>query len=220
MKTAIITGISSGIGRAIAKQLQTRGWEVVGLTRGEIDLAHLDQVAAEAKKLADDMPKVDALIHVAGIWHDAERAFAHLDLEDFSPDQIAATMNVGVTSFIILAAALLPKLTKTGVVIGISGTFESGASGWLPYYTSKRALEDFLIGLAQDYPKGPRVFGISPADTATPAYKKFYPDDVADAQPPEVVADLVAKLLEGSPAYKSGHIIELRYGKPAAGFHK
>jgi NAD(P)-dependent dehydrogenase (short-subunit alcohol dehydrogenase family) len=220
VKTAIITGTSSGIGRAIHKELENQDWEVIGLTRGEMDLAKLDDVAHEARKLADKTPRLDALIHVAGIWHDHEKVLANRDLEDFEPREIIDTMNVGVTSFMLLVAALLPKLTKSGAVIGISGTFESGATGWLPYYTSKRALEDFLVGLAEDYPSGPRVFGISPADTATEVYKKFYPKLAAEAQPPEAIAALIAKLVEGDSPYKSGDIIELRGGKPVAGFHK
>lgn len=221
MKTAILTGASSGIGRAIHKELASQGWEVIALTRGELDLAKLDDVAREARKLAEKKPQLDALIHVAGIWHDAEKVLANHDLEDFTPHQIADTMNVGVTSFMILAALLLPKLTKTGLVVGISGTFENvGASGWLPYYTSKRALEDFLVGLAQDYPNGPYVYGVSPSDTATPVYKKFYPEYAAVGQPPEVVAELVIRLAGGELAYKTGDIIKIRNSKHSAGYHQ
>lgn len=164
--------------------------------------------------------QIDALIHGAGIWHDANQALASRDLEDFSPTQIADTMNVGVTGFMIIAAVLLPRLAKDGVVIGVSGTFESGASGWLPYYTSKRALEDFLVGLAHDYPTGPRIFGVSPSDTATEAYHKFFPEDAATAQSPEAVADLVAKLADDELMYRSGEIIKIKVAKHASGYHR
>jgi NAD(P)-dependent dehydrogenase (short-subunit alcohol dehydrogenase family) len=219
MKTAIVTGASSGIGRAIVKSLDAKGWKVIGLTRRDIDLSDPRKTAHAAEKLADKHLKIDALIHVAGIRHDGEKAMANRDLEDYDYKEISEAMNVGITSFMILSAALLPKLAKNGAVIGISGTFESGASGWLPYYTSKRALEDYLVGLAEDYPDGPRVYGVSPSDTATPAFEKFFPEDAAAAQPAEAVAEIVAGLALGDLPYKSGDMIRVKAGKHSAGFH-
>ena len=35
-------------------------------------------------------------------------------------------------------------------IINLSGTFESGGKGWLPYYVSKRALEDLTVGLSDE----------------------------------------------------------------------
>lgn len=220
MKSAVLTGASSGIGQAIAKSLEAQGWKVIGLTRRDLDLSDPKETAHEAEKLADKILKLDALVHVAGIWHDGEKAMAHRDLEDYNSQEIVDSMNVGVTGFMLLAAALLPKLAKNGAVIGVSSTFESGASGWLPYYTSKRALEDFLVGLAEDYPNGPRVFGVSPSDTNTPVYEKFFPEDAAGAQPPEAVAEAVTQLILGELPYKSGDIIRVKAGKHAAGFHR
>jgi NAD(P)-dependent dehydrogenase (short-subunit alcohol dehydrogenase family) len=101
----------------------------------------------------------------------------------------------------------------------VSGTFSEGASGWLPYYTSKRAQEDFLAGLSQDYPQGPRVYGISPAETATPQYEKFYPDEVQEAQPAAVVADATIKIILGEATYETGSIIQVRDGVASKGFH-
>lgn len=120
-------------------------------------------------------------------------------------------MNVGVTSAMVLCNRLLP-LMNGGTVVGISGTFTDGAAGWLPYYTCKRALEDFLVGLSQDTP-GVKVFGISPADTATQPYKQFYPEYIDEAQSPDAIADLVSVLLSGNTSFASGDIIELRQGK-------
>lgn len=219
MKTAVITGGSSGIGKAIIETLKDNGWKVIAPSRKQMDLTDLAEVEKVAAKLAGTHQPIDALIHVAGVWHNKSAVYANKDLEDFTPEQIIETMLVGLTSFMVLTAKLLPRLSKHGAVVGITGTFGDGASGWLPYYTSKRALEDFLVGLAQDYPSGPNVFGISPADTATPAYEKFYPQYASGAQPPKAVANLCLELLNGQTGYKSGSIIELRGGKTKPGFH-
>jgi NAD(P)-dependent dehydrogenase (short-subunit alcohol dehydrogenase family) len=218
-KMAVITGANSGIGEAIVKTLMDAGWQVMGLTRADCDLADLAAVEEVGNRLKDELPVIDALIHVAGVYHDDADAPMHRDLEDCSPEQIAETMNVGVTSFMVLAARLLPNVAKDGVVIGISGTFENGASGWLPYYTSKRALEDFLVGLAEDYKSGPWVYGISPSDTNTPAYAKHFPESAKDAQPPNSISLLVEHLISGQSPYNSGDIVVVKHKKAAKGFH-
>lgn len=223
--TAIITGSSSGIGQAVADGLEAKGWRVVRLTRHSqpaadthpIDLNDLAATATLGEKLAGELKHLDAFIHIAGIWHDEHGVLADKQLAAFSAEQISATMNVGVTAAMVLGGKLLPKL-KGGTFIGVSGTFSDGAAGWLPYYTSKRALEDFLVGLAQDY-ADVAVFGISPADTATPAYKKYYPQYAAEAQPPTAVSELIEKLLTKNSAFKSGDIVELRQGKTREAFH-
>lgn len=228
MKTAILTAPSSGIGSAIAKTLLAQGWQVVSLTHKakpspkltetyEIDLSDLAATVELGKQLATHFPHIDAFIHAAGIWHDDHESLADKQLANFTPEQITATMNVGVTSAMLLCNALLPNM-QDSTAIGISGTFSDGGAGWLPYYTSKRALEDFLIGLSQDQPNL-RAFGISPADTVTPAYAKFYPQYLSEAQSPEVIAGLVLELLDGSTEYKSGDIIEIRKGKTRLAFH-
>jgi NAD(P)-dependent dehydrogenase (short-subunit alcohol dehydrogenase family) len=218
-KTAILTGANSGIGEAITKTLSDDGWRVIGLTRQDCDLSDLAAVEQLANKLKDEVPIINALIHVAGVYHSHDEAFGQRDLEDYSPEWITATMNVGVTSLMILASRLLPNIAKDGAVIGVSGTFEFSPSGWLPYYTSKRALEDFLVGLAADYKSGPRVYGVSPSDTITPAYTKFFPEDAKNAQPATSVSLLVAHLLEGDSPYHNGDIVVVKHKKAAKGFH-
>lgn len=220
MPTAVITGASSGIGTALSNDLEKRGWEVVRLTRFEADLRDAVAVKTLGEAIRNEYKHIDAFVHVAGLWHDGDTLLAGRDLEDFSAEEIFDSMMVGVTSFMILASQLMPILHKDGAVVGVSGTFASGASGWLPYYTAKRALEDFLVGLAQDYPIGPRSYTVSPADTATPAYKKFFPDGAPDAQPVEAVAQVLAELVTNkTPAAHNGEILVVRSSRVSKGFH-
>lgn len=219
MKKALVTGASSGIGKDVVSRLQVAGWEVVELKHDNFDLSKPETIAQDVAKLQKANPHFDALIHVAGVWHTQDKVLADKRLEDFSPDEIVNTINVGLTSFMVLVAKLLPSMSKDGSILAITGTFSDGGAGWLPYYTSKRALEDFLVGLAEDYPNGPKIFGVSPADTATPAYKKFYPEYAAEAQSPAVVAQVCLDLLEDKKAYKSGEIIGVRDGQLSKGYH-
>lgn len=219
MKTAFITGGSSGIGQAVVSVFENAGWKVIAPSKKELNLCDTANIQSNADNLTRSVLNLDAVIHIAGIWHGSDEVFAHKSLENFTQEQITTTMSVGLSGFMVLCAALLPKLTKNGAIVGISGTFSDGANGWLPYYTSKRGLEDFLVGLSQDYPKGPRVYGVSPADTATPAYKKYYPEYADEAQSPKVIADLCLSLVNEETKAKNGDIIEIRDGKVSPGFH-
>ena len=88
----------------------------------------------------------------------------------------------------------MPKKSK---IINISGTFESGAKGWLPYYVSKKAIEDLTIGLAQELEcKDIQVNAISPSDCATFAYKKYFPQYINEAIAPEKIAQFVVDLCQ------------------------
>jgi NAD(P)-dependent dehydrogenase (short-subunit alcohol dehydrogenase family) len=216
-KTAFITGASSGIGKAVTDLLKVNDWEIIGPTRTELDLSDLAAVSTYAEKLKSQSSQIDAFIHLAGIWHDAHHVLAGKQLSEFTLEQISTTLNVTITSTMMLVAALLPRM-REGTVIGDSGTFEDGGAGWLPYYTSKRALEDFLVGPSQDVP-AVKVYGISLSDTATEAYAKFYPQYIDQSQPPQAVAALVLQLLTGDHPYTSGDIIVLKQSQPRVAFH-
>jgi NAD(P)-dependent dehydrogenase (short-subunit alcohol dehydrogenase family) len=128
-------------------------------------------------------------------------------------------MNVGLTSAMILAARLKEFMSPGATMMFVSASMQDGGANWLPYYTSKRALEDFVKGLAQDE-TDIRVYGVSPSNTATDAYKKFYPSDAATAQAPTSVAKVVVDLIENKLTDASGTIVEVRDGQISMGYHK
>jgi NAD(P)-dependent dehydrogenase (short-subunit alcohol dehydrogenase family) len=81
-------------------------------------------------------------------------------------------------------------------IIAISGTFENGGKGWLPYFVSKRGLEDFMVGLADELKEANITANtISPSDTATSAYKRFFPEYIEDSVHPASIAELAMELM-------------------------
>ena len=225
-KVAVVTGLSSGIGQAIKTRLEAEQWRVIGVSRHipidqegyEVDLSMLDSVEPVATRIGEECGPIDAFIHVAGVWHDNSGVLAGKKLHEFTTAQITKTMNVGVTSAMVFSARLLPFMADGGHMLYISGTFQDGGASWLPYYTSKRALEDFVQGLAEDEQRV-KIFGVSPSDTATDSYKRYYPNSVDKAQSPLSVAKVCQDLISGSLPASSGTIVEVRDGKPGMGYH-
>ena len=162
--------------------------------------------------------RVDVLINLAGIWHSQNEVYAGKDLEKFNQKVILDTFMVGTVAPTLLVHGLLPLMPAGSKIINISGTFESGAKGWLPYYVSKRAIEDLTIALAQELErKDIQVNAISPSDCATNAYKKYFPQYIKDAITPETVAQFVVDLCQKNT---TGKVFVLKKDKkPFTSFH-
>lgn len=164
---------------------------------------------------------MDILLNVAGIWHGINEIYATKDFETFSQKVILDTFMVGTITPALLTHALVPLMQKGARIINISGTFENGAKGWLPYYVSKRAIEDLTIGLSQELErKKIYVNAVSPSDTATEAYKKFYPQYIKDAISPKEIAKFVVKLCSKKMDGITGKVFILKKDrKPFEHFH-
>jgi hypothetical protein len=243
MKIAIITGASTGIGRAIAIELAKDDAFVYLIARTEdrlketknfvekvggkaefviADLSNIDSVNNLIFQIKERTNKVDILVNVAGIWHGKDEVYAGKDFENYSQQIILDTYSVGTITPTLLAHAFIPLMPKGSRIINISGTFESGAKGWLPYFVSKRAIEDLTVGLSQELKeKDIQVNAISPSDTATEAYKKYFPQYIAEAISPEEIARQVVYLCSDEARDITGKVFVVKKDKkPCEGYHK
>lgn len=213
----LVTGASTGIGQATAIAFAKNGDNVFIAARNLEGLQETSDLISRAggtsviiladltkmsdiQSLCEKIEKIDVIVNIAAIWHTKDKVLAGIDYQDFTEQQILDTMHVGITAPMILVRNLLPKLAKNGKIINLSGTFENGAKGWLPYYVSKKAIEDFTIGLSQEL-KDKNIFVncVSPSDTLTDAYKKFFPDDATleKCVTSEEVANKIIELSDG-----------------------
>jgi NAD(P)-dependent dehydrogenase (short-subunit alcohol dehydrogenase family) len=215
-KYAIVTGASSGIGSSISLELSRGGYFValVGRNQGKLTqlhgeikeeggeslvlIANLSDQDGVNKLIADiklNTKQVDVLVNAAAIWHDENEVFAGRDFETFPQHIVNDTLMVGLMAPTLLCHALIPLMPKRGKIINISGTFENGGKGWLPYFVSKRGIEDLTLGLADELrDKDIQANCISPSDTATDVYKKYFPQYIEEAIEPEEIAKRVIKL--------------------------
>lgn len=242
MKTAVVTGASTGIGRAVSIELAKNNFEVLLVarnaeklqeTRRQIeknggkaqvftaDLADLSSINTLISEIKQKFSQLDLIANIAGIWHGQDEVYAGKNYADFDQKIILDTFGVGTIAPALLVHGLLPLIPLgEGKIINLSGTFENGAKGWLPYFVSKRAIEDFTAGLAQELEdQNIQVNCISPSDTATDTYRKFFPQYIDEAISPEQIALQFVKLADPNDK-TSGKIIVMKKGKkPQELFH-
>lgn len=242
-KFAIVTGASSGVGGAIAVELaraghflvlvgrdQTRLSQVAKLISGvgsksrifQTDLATPDSIPQLITDIKTVTDHIDVLVNAAAIWHGENEVYAGRDFASF-PDQIVSdTLIVGLFAPTILCHGLMPLMRAKSKIINISGTFENGAKGWVPYYVSKKGIEDLTVGLAEElHDQDIQVNAISPSDTATPAYRRFFPEYIDDSLDPKEIGLFAAKLCSSEYDNVSGKVFVLEKDTdPYEHFHK
>jgi NAD(P)-dependent dehydrogenase (short-subunit alcohol dehydrogenase family) len=241
-RAALVTGASTGTGRSIAVCLARNGAQVIlsarnhqGLNETQrlieeaggkarllpADLSNLESINGLIKAVKRDYSHVDIIANVAGIWHGENELFADKDFSEFSQKVIVDTYTVGVIAPSLIVNGLLPIISEGGTILNISGTFESGAKGWLPYYVAKKAIEDFTVGLAEELKdKKIRAICISPSDTNTEEYQKYFPEYSNEALDPLEIAELAYKLCSDAGLDDSGKVYVVEKGQqPRVGYH-
>lgn len=180
-KTAVITGASRGIGRAIALSFAKNGYniaavynkseEAANILKNEIeafggsvklykaDVAVSDEVKKAVEQILTDFSTTDVLVNNAGI--------AHFGLvTDVSEDEYDRIMDVNMKGTFLFTKGILPNMihNKNGVIINISSMWgQVGASCEAVYSASKAAVIGYTKALAKEVgPSGIRVNCISP----------------------------------------------------------
>ena len=208
-RTFLVTGASSGIGRAIAESLLTAGHRVIGVSRQcqqfthrhagfsarSLDLADLETIAPFAKQLLAEYPQLDGVILAAGYGQFG-------GLEQFSTAQIQQLMTVNFTANACLVRALLPALKRQAhsnlIVIGSEAALKGARNGAL-YCASKFALRGFTQALREECGKSAlRVSLINPGMVETPFFDALSFGPVTALQPADIAA-AVAYIVQAGP---------------------
>lgn len=196
MATAIITGGSKGLGRALARALHDLGWRVVVDGRGA---PALDRLAAE----------LPGVVTVAGDVTDPAHRRALVDaaagpvdllvnnastlgptplpgLDRLDPDDLRRILDVNVVAPLALVQAVLPRLAPGGRIVNVTSDAAVEAyPGWGGYGAAKAALDHLGRILAVEHPDVP-VHSVDPGDMRTELHQAAFPgEDISDRPPPE-----------------------------------
>jgi NAD(P)-dependent dehydrogenase (short-subunit alcohol dehydrogenase family) len=224
---AIVTGGTTGIGKAIATEFVEHGADVVVCGRREevgtaaaeevgcefeqCDVREFGQVEGLVERVVDRHGGLDILVNNAGIG--SETSLAEMELEEW--ENVVGTNLDGA---MYTAKTALPHLQdSSGSVINIESIYGlRGGKGATSYSAAKGGLVNFTQQLAVDLaPQGIRVNGICPGFVRTPMTEdlleseRFY-EFVKTHTPldrpaePEEIAPLAAFLASDAASYITG----------------
>ena len=217
MPTAIITGASRGLGRALARALADRSWNLVLDARGADalgkvaeELSAKTEVVAIPGDVADDRHRrelVEAAERLGGpdlVVNNASLLGPSPQprLADYPLDAFEEVYRVNVTAPLALVQLALPLLAQSpqgGILNITSDAGVEGYEGWGGYGSSKAALEQLSKVLAAEHP-ALKVWWVDPGDMNTQMLQEAYPDeDVSDRPPPEESVPGLLKLFDDDP---------------------
>jgi short-subunit dehydrogenase len=182
-RVGVVTGASSGIGAAIARELGRRGWLLVLLARREdrlqalgeeidaeyevCDVGSRDDVEHVAAKVSERHPQLHLLVNNAGI--PGRKGFFTID-----QDRLEEVMRVNYLGSVWCLRAFLPALEASGRadvvnIVSVAGTVAYGPAG--PYSASKHAQLAFSrSATAELRGKGIHVHTVNPGFVETEGF--------------------------------------------------
>lgn len=215
----IITGVSRGLGRALANELIALGHVVAGVARSASDIWDLQQSHGEphhfqaldvtderaverwSATLLRDFGTPDMLINNAALIN------RNAPLWQVPPEEFRDLVNVNLVAVFTVTRLFVPAMIErgSGVIVNLSsGWGRSVAADMAPYCMSKWGIEGMTRALAADLPAGLAAIPLSPGIVATDMLLSTFGEQASQYPTPEQWAKTAAPFISSLGPEHSG----------------
>lgn len=218
-KTVLITGVSRGLGLAMANWFLEQGHRVAGCSRASeapegwnnesahytsLDLSDDSVVANWSNEVITEFGTPDLIINNAAIIN------RNASLWDIREDEFAQLIDINIHGTVRVLRHFLPALIErgSGVIVNFSsGWGRSASSEVAPYCASKWAIEGLTAALAQELPPGLAAVAFNPGVIDTEMLQSCFGAE-SDAYPtPDEWVTRAAPFLDSIQAYQNGQAL-------------
>jgi len=219
VKTALVTGAASGIGRAVSELFGTSGIKVIALDKEKIkggvtyDLTDLEGIA----QLVDSLGEIDVLVNNAGVQN-------AVSIERYTDEQRSRILRVNLEAPVELIRAVSKQMVKrrSGRIVSLASVAAYTAHTDLWYGVTKAGVVSFTRSFAALLgPQGIQVNAVAPGAIDTPLLDRAQPERVAQMMKvaytrrkgrPEEVAEAIRWLAMDAPEIVNGAVIDITDG--------
>ncbi|KAE8648151.1 NADPH-dependent pterin aldehyde reductase [Cucumis sativus] len=225
-KTVLITGVSKGLGRALALELAKRGHSVIGCSRSQdklnslnsdfisLDLSssanHLllpadvssdSNVQEFARVVVERKGVPDIIVNNAGTINKNSKVW------EVPPEEFDAVYETNVKGTVNILRHFIPLMipSKKGIIVNMSsGWGRSGAALVAPYCASKWAIEGLTRSVAKELPEGMGIVALNPGVINTDMLASCFGDSASLYQTPDSWASKAATMILNLTAADNG----------------
>ncbi|XP_044490674.1 NADPH-dependent pterin aldehyde reductase-like isoform X1 [Mangifera indica] len=211
-RTVLITGVSKGLGRALALEMAKRGHTVIGCSRTQEKLNSLQSefpnsdnhlflnVDVKSNSSVEELARIvvekkgvpDIIVNNAGTINKNNKIW------EVPPEEFDTVIDTNVKGVANVLRHFIPLMItkKQGIIVNMSsGWGRSGAALVAPYCASKWAVEGLSRSVAKELPDGMAVIALNPGVINTDLLTSCFGSSAALYQAPDAWASKAATMI-------------------------